>query len=447
MNDVKKSEETAIYRHKILGPLLVALEDGTDSARIGQMKHEICQQSGISWKTLTRWINNYKQRGFEGLKSMPGNREPYRIPESLIEDAIYLRRELPSRSVPQIIEILESEGKVKAGFLKRTTLQDRLSDRGYSAAQMKMYRQQGLATRRFARAERNDMWQSDIKYGPFIKVNGDKRQIYLVCFIDDATRYVVHAEFYDSQDQSVVEDCFRKAILKEGLPRRVFFDQGKQFNNIWMRRACAILGIRLLFARPYSPESKGKIERFNRSVDSFLDEVSLKRCQTLDEYNKYFKIWLQECYQSHEHSGLKTSPEQAYRSSTAALRFTTAEKIASAFRRVERRKVDKSGCISFRGKKYEVGVLFIGRTISISYDPNDPETLDAEPEHGEIFRINKLTIGPNTGPRPKLPKTLGKIKPETSRLLDAKEKLYDSRMDAARHAIRFGEFKDGGAGV
>ena len=105
------------------------------------------------------------------------------------------------------------------------------------------------------------MWHSDIKYGPFLTINGEKKQIYLVSFMDDATRYVVHGEFYDSLDQTVVEDCFRKAVLKEGLPRRVYFDNGKQYRTKWMDRACAILGIKLLYAKPYSPESTGKIER------------------------------------------------------------------------------------------------------------------------------------------------------------------------------------------
>ena len=182
MADAKKSDnavETAVLRHKALAPLLVAIEDGTDAAKIRQMKLDICHENGISRKTLSRWLANYKERGFEGLKSMPKARKTYTIPESVIEDAIFLRRELPSRSIPQIIEILEMEGKVEPGFLKRSTLQDRLAERGYSATQMKMYRQTGLAARRFARSERNDMWQSDIKYGPFITVNGEKRQIYL----------------------------------------------------------------------------------------------------------------------------------------------------------------------------------------------------------------------------------------------------------------------------
>lgn len=135
---------------------------------------------------------------------------------------------------------------------------------------MKLYQKPGVAARRFARAERNDMWQADIKYGPYLKINGKRVQVYFVGFIDDATRYIefclnhakflVHGEFYDNLDQGIVEDCLRKAILKEGVPQRLFFDNGSQFRNKWMERACAILGIKLIFAAPYSPESKGKKE-------------------------------------------------------------------------------------------------------------------------------------------------------------------------------------------
>ena len=140
---------------------------------------------------------------------------PTKIPEALIEEAILLRREVPSRGVPQIIEILEMEGKAPPGFIRKSTLHDRLMERGYSARHMRLYQQGGLAARRFARRDRNDLWHSDIKYGPYLTIKGEKKQIYLVSFLDDATRYVVHAEFYDSLDQTIVKDCFRKAILKE----------------------------------------------------------------------------------------------------------------------------------------------------------------------------------------------------------------------------------------
>lgn len=384
MTDKGKTEEIAVNRYKIIAPIITAMEEKADGAKLVMLKKEACEQGGISIRTLRRWLTGYMQNGFEGLKPKERSSDgPCIIPEELIAEAILLRREVPSRSIPQIIEILEMEGRATAGFLKRTTLQDKFQERGYSARQMKLYQEGGVAARRFQRQERGDLWHSDIKFGPFLTINGVKKQIYLVSFLDDTTRYVVHGEFYDSLDQTVVEDCLRKAILKEGLPKRVYFDNGKQYRNKWMERACAVLGIRLLFAKPYSPESTGKIERFNRTVDSFLDEVALKQCRGLDDFNQYFQIWLRECYHTRVHASLKgQTPEVAYKSAKAPLRFVSPETLASAFLRVDTRKVDKSGCIQFGGKRYEVGVLLVGQTVTVAYDPNDTETLTVE--HGTI---------------------------------------------------------------
>ncbi len=438
MKDTRKPEEIAVMRHKIIAPVLAAMEERADDAKIVLLKKEAFEHYGVSRRTFMRWLTGYQERGFEGLKPADRSGQVHCIiPEELITEAILLRREVPGRSIPQIIEILEMEGRAPVGFLKRTTLQEKLSERGYSSRQMKLYQGGGVAARRFQRQERGDMWHSDIKYGPFLTMNGVRKQIYLVSFLDDATRYVVHGEFYDSLDQTIVEDCFRKAILKEGLPRRVYFDNGKQYRTKWMERACAILGIKLLYAKPYSPESTGKIERFNRTVDSFLDEAVLKQCKTLEEYNRYFSVWISECYHIRKHGGLKgDTPEIAYKTSKSPLRFVQPEVVANAFMRVERRKVDKSGCISFGGKRYEAGALLAGRTVDVAYDPNDIETLTAEYD-GKAWQIKELHIGEHTGPRPKLPKTMLPVFPGTSRLLDAKEKHHASRQENIRRAIRY----------
>ena len=105
-------------------------------------------------------------------------------------------------------------------------------------------------------------------------------------------------------DQSIVEDCFRKAIQKYGVPEAVYFDNGKQYRTKWMTRTCSKLGIRLLFAKPYSPESTGKVERFNGVVQGFLNEVALEKPKTLERLNTWFQAWLSECYQNKPHSAL-----------------------------------------------------------------------------------------------------------------------------------------------
>jgi len=380
-DEIACNDDIALERFKIISPILSAIEEKADKGKISLLKGEACREAGISRKTLARWLDRYAQNGFDGLKYQGGTAEPKRIiPGELVKEAILLRMEVPTRSVPQIIEILEMEGKAPVGLLKRSTLQDRLREEGYSRAQMKLYQKPGVAARRFARSERNDMWQADIKFGPYIKTDGKNKRIYFVGF-----------------------------------------------------------------AAPYSPESKGKIERFNGSLNSFLAEASLKQTRTLGDFNDLFNVWLAECYHNREHSGIDTTPELAYKSSKIPLRFLSAETVAKAFLRLEQRKVDKSGCISFGGRKYEVGVIYIGRTVDIVYDSADTSVLTVEDKHfNTSFRIKELVIGEHTGPRPKLPEFMTPQEPETSRLLDEKRKRYDKRQLSAKRAISYAQINKGG---
>ena len=101
------------------------------------IRAEICERNQISQRTLERYLTSYLKGGFDALKPQSRSAEcKYKIPQELLDEAIRLRRELPSRSVPTIIKILELEGKAEPGFLKRTTLQDALSRAGYSSAKL-----------------------------------------------------------------------------------------------------------------------------------------------------------------------------------------------------------------------------------------------------------------------------------------------------------------------
>jgi len=150
-------------------------------------------------------------------------------------------------------------------------------------------------------------------------------------------------------------------------------------------------------------------------------EAHLNQKQSLSEFNNLFNVCLAECYHNKEHSGIDQTPEVAYKSSQAPLRFLPVVTVAKALLRLEKRKVDKSGCISFGGRKYEVGVIYIGRSVDIVYDPADTSVLTVEDSHfNTSFRIKKLVIGEHTGPRSKLPEFLTHSQPTTSHLLDEK---------------------------
>ena len=216
MKDQKLAKEIAERRMSMIAPLLDAalpLEDYYEKRR------EISAAYEVSTRTLQRYVNAYSEFGIDGLQ--PKGKVPEQNPiisKDILAEAIRLRREVPSRSVPTIIQILELEGKVEAGVLKRTTLQRALAKEGYSSQMMKMYQDNGYASQRFARVHRCDLWQGDIKYGPTLKVGGKVQPTYLSCLIDDATRYIIHAQFYGDMEQSIVEDTMKKGIQKYGIP-------------------------------------------------------------------------------------------------------------------------------------------------------------------------------------------------------------------------------------
>lgn len=445
MKDHKKADDIAAQRVQLIAPLLA---QGLDSARANQLKTQICEQTGLSERTLRRYMARHQAEGFEGLKPRErGRQREDAIPPAVVEQAVLLRREVPSRSVSQLIQILEWEGLVQPGEIKRSTLQDRLAAKGYSTRHMRMYAGGGLATRRFQRKHRNQLWHSDIKYGPYLPLTkgGKPTQVYLVTFFDDATRFVLHGEFYASLDKSIVEDCFRKAILKYGVPSAVYFDNGKQYRTKWMGRTCSKMGIRLIFAKPYSPEATGKVERFNRVVDSFLNEAALEKPQTLTKLNELFQVWLTECYQSKLHSAFdgKMSPETAYRSDDRALRFLDSAVIADAFLHCETRRVDKAGCISFGGAQYEVGLNFVGSRVDVIYDPADTTELAVEFPGYPTLKVRKLVIGERTGERPKLPEHMLPAPADSSRVLQAASTKSKQRSEQRATAIAFRHIKAG----
>jgi len=442
-------DEVATERFNLIAPLL---SDGLDKGRRYDLMHEISGREGISERTLRRYANAWHEGGYDALKpkrgwERPGNKlgEDF---DAVVAAAIELRRESPSRSVADIIKILEMEEAIAPGSVARSTLQRHLAAKGYASSQVRMYVSKGAAARRFQKEHRNQLWQSDVKYGPFVTAgNGRKKQIYLVAWIDDSKRYIVSARFYMAQTENEIEDSLRRGIQKYGVPEKIFTDQGGQYKSKHISKICATLSIRLLRARPYHAEAKGKVEAFNKQVGKFLSEAALMKFTDLDEYNEYLRIWVDEYYHKHSCAPLGgLSPGTAYGTDTRPLKFVPEQLLRDAFLRADSRKVDKTGCISFGGGLYEVGLAFIGRRVDVRYDPSWTEELEVIHEGSKPVIAKKLVIGTNCGARREVPEHMRANPPETSRMLDALKKQHESTKSNSEIATRFREFWEGAEG-
>lgn len=438
MKTPKDPREVALKRYALIAPLL---EDGLEEAEARQRRAEIlARETAVSERTLRRYLTTYKERGFDGLcpKKRIDYGNPRAISPELLAEAATLKRELPERSVQSIINILEGEGRIKKGGLRPSTLARHFMRLGL----MEIPKAPNGGFRRFQKEHRNCLWQVDLKYGPYLTEPQNprkQRRTYLIAFIDDYSRLVPHAEFYWDQKLPVLEDCFRKAILKRGIPDKVYVDQGKIFVSRWFRMACARLNIRHLAAQPYSPQAKGKIERFMRTVDAFLAEARLHPLESLKDLNGAFQGWLEEAYNHKPHSALSPNetPASAFSGDTKKLRFATTEELRDAFLHEEDRRIDKTGCFKLHGKTYDAGPALAGKKAEIRYDPFADEEVEVWLLGKKACAAKELVM--NQEREAPLPETIEP--PNRSRYLDILEKKAKERRKKRLGAISFREME------
>ena len=453
-------ESIALSRFQIIQPLL---DQTLDKAKRIQIRRKIAEDNDISEKTVKRWEDAFFQSGFSGLKPAEktggqSSKLPDNFPE-LLQEAIQLKREVTTRSVNQIIFILEGEGKAEPGVLKRSTLQRHLFNAGLCERQLKMYRQdeQSSMTKRFCKPHRMMLTQADIKYGVgiLITMDGEKKTVYLSSLIDDHSRYILWSEWYESQDEYCVEDVFRKAILKHGRFDKAYTDNGSQYLSRQLKTSCAMLGISLKRARPKSGKSKGKIEKFHQVVDSFIEEVKLKKLMEITELNRYWQIFLDEYYHKKPHDGIREyykskgitlpekgiTPEQEWNRDTRALVFLDSKTVGEAFLHHEKRYVDKGGLISYNGRKYEAGAHLIGEQVVIAFDPKDDRTITVYPKDSASFTASPVQIGEYCAREIPVPRAVAE-EPVTSRFLDVLEKKHRESQKKLADAISYSDYGD-----
>ncbi len=461
---LKWQEREAFERFRLISPLL---DPEMDNSKRIQMRENIAAENGISTRSLYRYESSFRDNEFAGLKPVPRSGvNSHKLPENfenLLKEAIQLRIEVPGRSVDQIITILELEGKAPVGVLKRSTLQRHIYKQGFGTGHLKTYSDaRESSSKRFCKSHRMMLVQGDIKYGPILTIDGKKVQTYLSSAIDDHSRMILHSQFYDNQEEIIVEDTFRKTILRYGKFNACYFDNGTQYIAKQLKMSLTRLGIRVQHAKVRSGKSKGKIEKFHQVVDTFIREAKLKNIHSLEELNRLWFIFLEEYYSQKPHAGIKEyyesigvsvpkegiTPTQEFNRDKRPLTFIDANVVAEAFLYHTVRRVDKGACISFKGRQYETKSSLIGYKVEVSYDPISPETITVSYPGMASFIAKPLTIGEYCDKKEPVPIGIQLKAPETSRFLDALEKKHEQSKKQLTDAISFASYrKEGGHNV
>jgi len=328
----------------------------------------------ISRSAILRWVRLYKDSGGQLQSLYPKDRSDHGKSRVIDEETglnlIHLRLEMPDATVPVLIRIMNERGLSAPGKdLKPTTVYRFLH------AQNLMTPSEGQKPdrRKFEAELPNDIWQSDVMHGPMVTAGDRRRKSYLIAFIDDHSRLIPYARFYLSEKLTSFLDAFEKALLKRGLPRKLYVDNGAAYRSKHLEHITASLGIALIHARPYKPEGKGKIERFFRTVRmQFLAEVDQ---MSLDELNGAFDLWLRQVYHQRVHSGTGKRPLDRFTSRMECLR-AAPEDLKDHFRMIARRKVAKDRTLTLDGNLFEAPVKLIGHRVDLLYHKDSPKKVE-----------------------------------------------------------------------
>lgn len=369
----QEREQVALFRYGIIAPLLNQQVTSKQDylAEVCGKVHDVPYygRKDFTPKTVECWLRDYRRGGFTALR--PKGRSDKGISRVLSaekkEEILSLRQTFRHLSAMLFYEKLVAGGVVKPEQVSYHTVYRLLRYHNLLVKDTPS----SAERKRFAYDKVNILWQGDLSVGPYLTVGGKKLKTYLFAFLDDCSRIVPSAGFSFSEKFDALKQVLKDGLLRRGIPKMIYVDNGKIYHAEQLHLACASLGITLTHTQPYDPQSKGKIERFFSTVRKrFYPLLSEKPPQTLEDLNARFLRWLEEDYHRRQHSALDACPLDVFMAQAHELRTVSdpASLDPLFFKRVFR-KVNPDATISLDNRLYEVPPRYVGQKIEIRFDP------------------------------------------------------------------------------
>jgi putative transposase len=398
--DEGQKREVAVFRFGVIHDLVggTHLERG-DQQRLLREKCErrwVVPHSGrtrLTRSTILRWIQRYRESNGKLESLYPIERADRGVSRGLDEESslalIQLRKESPRMPVTTLLKTIYKRRLVSPGTALSLSTVYRLLHRHNLMGK-------GGATpedrRKFEAELPNDLWQSDSMHGPQVDVDGRKRKTYLLAFLDDHSRLIPHAQFYLSEGLSSYLHALEQALLRRGLPRKLYLDNGPAFRSKHLEDVTASLGVALIHSSPYKPEGRGKIERFFRTVrGQFLPGF---RGKSLEELNEALELWIQDLYHQRKHTSTGKSPFERFTAHMQCLRPAPKD-LQNYFRKHTRRRVGKDRTVVLDGKLYEAPIPLIGKHVILLYHEKDPQCVEVLHDHKSYGFLTSLDLHVN----------------------------------------------------
>jgi putative transposase len=326
----------------------------------GVNRRELCRRFGISPEIGYKWL----RRWAEGDRELADHsRRPRHSPErssaEVEQPVLAVRHQHPAWGPRKIAHTLARQGIAPPAL---STIHAILRRHGRIVPPV---REPG-AWQRFEKAEPNLLWQMDFKGSVPL---AQEARCHPLTVVDDHSRFAVCLAACGNERSSTVQDQLQRTFRRYGLPEAFFVDNGAPWGDAsgehWTRLGVWLLklGIDVLHSRPFHPQSRGKNERFHRTLKA--EVFALRRFRDLAEVQRAFDAWRAVYNFERCHDGLEQQvPASRYRPSARALPDRLPQ-IEYDEHEIVRTVPATKDYVSFKGRLWNVPRAFRGERLAI----------------------------------------------------------------------------------
>jgi putative transposase len=210
---------------------------------------DLARNRRVPRRSVYMLIKRFKKYGLNGLEPRRRGRKKDKINAHFEQFVLMLWAKMPRGCHKLWLDLREK------GF----SVSERKIQRIYKYYGLKMNRRKRPSQIKFVKYEwpkPNALWHTDWTECPFTGK-------YLIAFIDDHSRYLVHAEYFNNATTDNTLLAFAAAIKRYGVPEHILTDNGTQFHiHGAFEEFCNAKGIKHILGRVHHPQTNGKIERW-----------------------------------------------------------------------------------------------------------------------------------------------------------------------------------------
>lgn len=387
------------------------------------MRIEVCQKLGIAERTLFQLLKDVREIGPECLaRRTRSDRGKYRkFKPELLEKAKELLKQNPARSIKMVIDLLAADPDTEdlVRDISKGSLYLNLKKSGFNLEKLRSEHTSQTYYKSFEAAYCNALWQGDARHGIFLphpdKPDATKRT-YLFAWVDDYSRKILFAKYYWDEKMPRLEDCLRQAVLRWGIPEKIYVDNGSAYISNQFTCIVTSIGIRKIHHPPYQAWCKGKVESVMKRIKTFQKEAELSGFQTIDELNETLAAWIEIEYNNKLHSSTGETPNNRFNNSAlkySPKRITNIDSFNANFLWRECRVINKYGTISLFANIYRIYDVGIGEKVEVRFNPFDLTEIHIY--HGGKYKTTVKAYKITNQNYPKMPEESNKSAPQVSK--------------------------------